>query len=581
MRLSATSAVKRSIDNFKRDIEYIRRHAPESKASDALLFLQTFAERKPIDELVRESRKLDERDRLTVLASAALSRSPADAAAVATALVVEDDKHDADEHGAHGQQAEQPVIDSLVQAIARQRLVTDVAAFVEACRKAQSTLLSDRTLASFADADSGRTAFDKALLYFVLRDQGLRAEAHTLLTVCLQEVAKQARRGTAAKAADAQDRGRGATAGAGDTRRSSGLKGIHDLVGAFHFLSPSEAILERYVDLALSDVPDELPSMSWLVVSLMDGCEASESGNMLSRHIADHWSGEHVAQACSALRQAQSEHFAELRRLAARRRTRGRLVDLVTNWWRKDDLRDGLPALMDDVVSTGSEGGPRALDQLDWLVGELHQHLDAGPECIRQLWLAAARQVAGRTGPDLTGILERINSLKGRFSGFKGRGDLRTAARVMGEQLAEQVLADGADISLFTDCLGALEDHQSDAVRAAFADLVNPARSVPEAHLGDVVADIAVRLRETPLHKKGWEALHQLLKSDMRVESADVVTAARRLHGADVPEDARRDLFKGTVGMWGDTTRREAACNALREAGLTAEASWAQGLSWF
>ncbi len=305
------------------------------RPANALRALRAFALMRPIDELITAAPSFaDYRDKVNVLAAAALCRSVTDAAELAG-------KQWEVERGADENDAT-PLTDGIVHEVACQRTVLDVAQFVGACRREGRSALADKTVAAFTDVKSGRTNLDRALFYIALRDE--RGCGNVAADLLYQTLA----------AIDSDWAPTSTTAPAQ----------FHDLVGALRHLSPAEAILEEWIDTQYR-LPGRVDKTSKIVARLI--VHQTDSADMLVEHVGRRLYRRHVVDVCRRLATAAPERCAEIREQAARRANVEELAEIVSAWRRSEVLSKTTRELLADIVEHGPAGAPepRSLDDIE------------------------------------------------------------------------------------------------------------------------------------------------------------------------------------------------------------------------
>ncbi|MGF1424940.1 hypothetical protein [Kitasatospora sp. LaBMicrA B282] len=539
-----------SIERFVSRMQAIRLGSPTeggAQPATALRLLHAFAVSRSIDDLLTAASasmvasrsgaaprdRLNYWDSVNMLATAALCRSPEQAAELARK------QWEAEGRGATGQGA--PLTDGIVHDVACQRTAPDVAVFIQECRPAEG--LVEKTLRVFTRPSSGRTNLDKALLYILLRDQGCDAEASRLLLETLSAIDRH-----------------GSTQAA-DTDPAQ----FHDLVGALYQLSPAERILENWVVEQLDDA-DQVITTRRIVARLI----ASETGSpdTLVELVGARLSWHDIVEICGLLATTRAAKCDEIRRHAAARQRDEELAEIVIAWHRSEVLGRTTKALLADIVATEAGGGPgpRSRSRTEDL-DKVLVNFNAEAECRRLLWMAAAEHVEGRSGSELVRLLGRVERTSDRYR----------VARVVARRLTAYVLGAGADPAMFVDYVTELRaDGRSDAVFLALKELADPSDegSALEGSAW-VIAEIAVRLYARGAERDGWDLLERCLENEQRIDRHDVAAVVTRLRQPDstLPEDRRLFLLRATVGRWADPHARENAVELLRTIGYDAEAA--------
>ncbi|KUN27578.1 hypothetical protein AQJ23_12735 [Streptomyces antibioticus] len=528
------------VDQFQGRVKAIREGEEGGfppRPATAIRALYAFALRRSIDELIASAREFDTRDAITLLATAALSRNILQAAELA--IKQWDAEQDIDDDSLR-------LTYGVIHDIACQRTVLDVAVFIRECRRVGKQEMVDRTVGVFTAPGSGRTNLDKALLHIALRDEGCAQEAAELLRQALFSITGD----SSLQASETVPRE------------------FQDLAGALHELSPSERILEEWIDdqLQLLDrVHDTRRIVSQLIAT---GTDRSDS---LMRHVGRRRSQYDIVEICGQLaKESLTDKCEGIRRHAASRENLVQLAEIVRFWHESELLTRTTRDLLADIVAGGDREtvrSPDELDRLDTVLG----NVNASPECRRLLRIAAAVHTEGRTGADLVALLGRI----------EGTRDRNRAAQTIAQRLAVHILEQGAGVGLFVEYVRGLRAARSgDAVYRACKELADPPDSVRQsAGSGALIAEIAAQLYDETdpelrdaLHKDGWDLLERCLENEQRVTPEDVVAIVRRLCDSRLSEEDRYFLLRATVGRWSDTHRREEAVHVLRDGGFDDEA---------
>ncbi|MFC8515945.1 hypothetical protein [Streptomyces sp. NPDC057257] len=503
------------------------------RPATAVRALHAFAVKRPIDQLIESARCFDYRDAVNMLATAALCRNIRQAADLAIR------QWDAERTGEEGLPR---LTDGVIHDIACQRTVLDVAVFIRECRRAGEPALVDRTISAFTEPGSGRTNLDKALLYIALRDEKCPEEAAEFLRQALVAIT-----GNGSRASDSVPRE------------------FHDLAGALHHLSPSERILEEWVDAQLQ-LDDHVHDTRQIIAQLI--ATRTDSPDTLVEHVGKRRTRHDIAEICGQLtRPPHAEKCAEIRRHAASRDKMEDLAEIVRIWYESDALKGTIRELLADIVARGtaSAAGPRSPRELDRLDTAL-SNVNAPPECRRLLRVAAAVHTDGRSGTDLVTLLGKVERPR----------DRNRAAHTIAQRLAARVLEQGAEPGLFVAYVDGLRRAgRGEAVYLACKELADPSDPVraPEG-AGVVVAEIAARLYELGEERgrDGWDLLERFLENEQRVVPREVAAIVRRLCDSPMKEADRHFLLRATVGRWADARRREEAVGELGGVGFDAEA---------
>ncbi|GAA1934154.1 hypothetical protein [Kitasatospora viridis] len=522
----------------------------QAQPATAIRALYAFALTRSVADLIESATHFRNRDAVNVLAIAALCRSVSEAAELAIGqwdAVPAAEARLGGPAGAAG--LDDPEVarlralrDGIVHDVACQRTTLDVAAFIRECRGHGRAELAERTVQVFARTSSGRTNLDKALLYLALRDEGCEQEADELLRRTLDAIGR-----------------------AGGTERDPDTSPVelHDLVGALHHLSPSERILEKWIDAEL-----KLPTTRKAAIQLAAVLLADRPGgpDTLVEHVGRHWSRDNLIRLCEQLARQSCGRYEDVGRHVAARTDLQDLADLVRAWDGSKVLGRSTETLLAQIVARGAESaqGPRSLAELDDLAAWLDDS-EASARCGRLLRRAAAEHVDGRSGQELAVLLGRVDR----------RPDHERAAQRIAQRLAARVIATGTGNEVFVDYLKALRAaRDTEAVYAARRELADPSGSAEQLrHWRAVVADIADRLYSQGLQDDGWDLLERYLENEQRITTQDVVEVVAGLQGSAMPEERRYLLLRATVGRWSDGPRREEVVTVLRRRGFEAAAS--------
>ncbi|MFE0326958.1 hypothetical protein ACFW08_09200 [Streptomyces sp. NPDC058960] len=507
--------------------------------ANAIRALHAFATRREIADLIKSAgtNGFKYRDAVNVLATAALCRSVEETAKLTIG------QWEAERAEGSG---DTPKTEDIIRDIARQRTVLDVAVFVRECRAHRE--LVDRTLRAFAHSSSGRRNLDKALLYIALRDQDCLPEAADLLHLTLAAINEN---------------------GAQQTPDTGPAKELDDLVGALYELSPSERILEEWLDRELRS-PRRASETVQLVARLLAGSPAGAA--TLAEHVGCRWEPDVLVELCGQLSERPSERSAEqcaaVRRHAASHRDVWRLAAIVKAWQGSPILARTTRELLADVVTMGTarSEGPRSLEDIDDLAHVLRNRR-AAPECNRLLRLVAAEHIDGRSGTDLAVLLHRVER--------RPRRDRPRVAQKIAERVTARTLeAQDNAVDLFVDYIKALHDMgDADAAFVARRELADPSRpDVKHRVWATAVADIAGCLWHAGLTGDSTDLLERYLENEQRVAPEDVAVVVERLHRSVADETLWRSLLAATVGRWSDANRRNRAISELRRRGCGAEA---------
>lgn len=521
-----------------------RRTGSRPRPASAMRILETFAERRSIDDLLQlepvngNSGHFDPLDAAAILALAALKRDVRDAAQLTVRRwEIECAAASADPS------PPTPLTDSIIHDVTAQRTVKDVADFVLACCGDGRQALIDKIIGAFAGRDSGRSNFDKALLYLALKDRDRPGEASALLS----RIVKQA-------AAPGRDP----------------LPERQGIVAAFAHLSPQDPIVGRLLETWASSISTEDDAIRTAADLLIEDPAGAEP---LARRIGREWKPVHLVKICEILSKEQESLYQRVRGYAAERPDTDALYEIIREWHLSAVLSGELMELLAGIVSPGPADRPRAISFLT----ELRETLDrrnVHAECGVMLQIAVALHVYGRTGAEVAELLGRV----------RGRGDKRRAAREVNRRLAQGLFAGVIDADTVLDYFTGLQ--RLPAARAliysAVRELAEPAPDVAPRTMAAAVAEVAVRLYRTgTLDVQAFDLLERFLENEQFVGATAVVEVSRHVadtaHGtgpADVTsrrmgEDPRWEaLLSSTVGRWAEVRRREAAVSMLYDAGL-------------
>ena len=182
-----------------------------------------------------------------------------------------------------------------------------------------------------------RTNLDKARLYMLLHDDGCRNEAAELLKLTLREAGKRAY----ATVPDGPDE-------------------LHDLVGALHHLSPSQQILEDWIEEAMKD-PLDLASTVNLVANLLAG--APRGAESLAAYVGRTWDHHDLTQVCGLLSERAPAACDTVRRFLAARTDFKFLAEIIITWHQSPVLTKSTKDLLAAVVAREAGRGRRAAAQ--------------------------------------------------------------------------------------------------------------------------------------------------------------------------------------------------------------------------
>jgi hypothetical protein len=520
----------------------------------AMRLLGTFARHRATEHLLALWSEMEDAggfaplDATAVLTLAAMTRPVEEAAT----LAIEQWKTESGQDGT-------PLTDSIVHDVTAQRIVAEVAVFIAECRRREQADLVGKSLNAFAMTSSGRTDFDKALLYITLRAAGCSDEADELLRLTLLQVSAEASAQPVAGSADRVG-----------------------LVAAMHHLSPSETIVEDWIERQM-EVAQEEPTILALAASLLMG--ERDGDRELARHVGGTWEANRLIDLCVNLaRRAQrrpgrlavlglsaqdsdylarraQERLTLVRGYAAARPDKD-LVEVIRLWHKSGELTGTLKYLLADIVAGGPDSpAPRPIDFLDSLQQRLKRRRVPGPG-RNELHIAAALQVSGReTGAEVAKLLGRV-----------GRREQRRVAREVNRQLtapllnSENYIGREAAVERFVDYVDGL---QSLPKAGALTFLALRALSDPgagdHAPTGWVVADIAARVYAGVSANTGFDLLERCLENEQGLTDEDAADIVARVGLGAMHDDKHwYPLLSATVGRWADTSRRDGVVAALR-----------------
>lgn len=506
--------------------------------TQAIRDLQTFA-------LTREIRDLGELetdndtagyfgrlDATVVLALAALTRPVEDAAELAIGRWVREARADP---------ARTPLTDSIVHDITAQRTVSEVADFVRVCSLYYQGKVVEKALHSFAGMGSGRTDLDKALLYIALKDKKCDDDAAALLRLSLTWASSRAR-----------------------VFGADGSAEINGIVAALHHLSPSQKIVETWVD-AEMDTTRESQGTIDLVANLLVGEPAGAKS--LAEHVgrSSTWKADSLSDLCKNLIKRAPACFATVCGYMATRTDRRELAEIIACWYKSSELSGTLEGLLAQIVASGdvrNDGSiaPRTIEFLEALDDTLRRE---PKRCRRMLRIAVAKHVADRCGRDVAKLLGQV----------EGRRDLRRTAEAVNECLVDRLfkgVIPAADFIDYVDGLQGLKGSSSLTfwVVREFSDSKGPDRALKKT--AATVGEIAARLydRKLILDKVAFDLLERFLENEQEVtaEAAATIVEQVRTLNDEMREDARwKSLFGATVGRWADVDNRDKVIVAFRD----------------
>ena len=525
------------IPKFAERIKEIRIGDPLHPPAPAntMATLRIFAQERDVEELLRlwpaseETGGFAPLDAVAILTLAAVDRTPAKAAELAVGL-------------RRAEQGGSGLTESIIHDLTAQRTVPDLAEFIAECKRCGQPDLVAETLTAFVRSAS-RTSLDKALLYFELLRFQCDDEAKTLLFQTLSD------EGAHPSAADR----------AVHQRPLAGVVGQVGIVGALRHLSPSQPIVEEWIDERMA------VSVNWkktaeLVANLL-GNEPN-GDRLLAEHVATapQWAPPPLIRLCEVL--AGSAHRASpglpLVRGYAATRDWSSLAGIIGLWYLSPVLSGSFPELIAEIVSDGARGPRlRPIAFFDNLAAALDQ-----PKCRSELLVAAASYVADRPGQDVAELLGRVD-----------RADRRRAAQRINAQFARGLAAGEVETGRYIDYLKGLKslpDYPT-LIFWAVRELTDPATATAPKLTGQQIGSIAVRIYDDDddLKDTGFDLLERYLENEQAVTAADATAIVKQVHPAAVItemwQDPRWDALLGaTIGRWADTGHRDEVRDEFR-----------------
>jgi hypothetical protein len=513
------------IPEFTAQIKQIRvgdpRHPPAP--ANTMATLRIFAQQRPLIDLLQlwpaseESGGFAPLDAVAILTLAAVDRSAAEAAELAAEL-------------RRAERGRSGLTESIIHDVTAQRTVPGVAEFIAECKRRERADLVRETLTAFVKSAS-RVSLDKALLYFELLRFRCDGEAQTLLADILSDEGARP---------SAADRG-------GHQRPLVGVVGQVGIVGALRHLSPSQAIVEEWIDERME------ASANWretadLVANLLGNEPTGD--RLLAQHVAHSWDPAPLIRLCEVL--AGPAHRASpglrlVRRYAA---TRGwsSLAGIIGPWYQSRELSGSFSQLIDEIVEGCEDSpAPRPIHFLDNLAAALDQP-GVPAKCRSELLVAAATHLKGRPGADVAELLSRV-----------GRADRRRAAQSINAQIAQCLAAREVETGLFIEYLDKLRTLPDSPTLIFWAvrELTDPKAADRRTLEGQQIGDIAVRIYADGLDDAGFDLLERYLENEQAVtatDAADIVAQVRT--SKEMHDDTRWDeLLGATIGRWADTSR--------------------------
>jgi hypothetical protein len=538
------------IPEFAKQIKGIRIGDPQHPPAPAntMALLRIFAQERDVDELLllwpagEAAGGFAPLDAVAILTLAAVDRTPAKAAELTVGL------HRAEQGGSG-------LTESIIHDLTAQRTVPDLAEFIAECKRCGQDDLVEETLTAFVGSAS-RTSLDKALLYFELLRFQCASQAKTLLarTLSAEGARPRIHEVTTSSAAD-----RGPAADRGSQQRPlAGVIGQVGIVGALRHLSPSQAIVEEWIDERMS------ASVNWketadLVANLLGN---EPSGDLLlAKHVATEWDPPPLIRLCEVLAGAAhrgSPGLPLVRRYAATRDWSS-LAGIIAPWYLSPELSGSFPELIAEIVTGGVAGpGPRPIHFFDNLAAALDQP-GVPPKCRSELLVAAAAYIADRPGRDVAELLGRV-----------GRADRRRAAQRINARFALGFAAGSADTGLFIDYLNGLKslpDYLT-LIFWAVRELTDPTTATSLKLTGQQIGAIAVGIYDHDLKDTGFDLLERYLENEQAVTAADALAIVEQVHASTgMRQDRRWDALLGaTIGRWADGGHRDEVRDELRRA---------------
>jgi hypothetical protein len=543
------------IAEFAERIKEIRigdpRHLPDPAV--AMATLRIFAQERDVDELLRlwpaseEAGGFAPLDAVAILTLAAVDRTPAHAAELAVGLRRA-------ERGGSGP------TESIIHDLTAQRTVPDLAEFIAECKRCGQADLVEETLTAFVRSAS-RASLDKALLYFELLRFQCDDEAGALLFQTLSD------EGASPPAADQ----------AAHPRPLAGVAGQVGIVGALRHLSPSQPIVEKWIDERMA------ASVNWkktaeLVANLLGNEPTGD--RLLAEHVATapQWDPPPLIRLCEVL--AGSAHRASpglpLVRGYAATRDWSSLAGVIGLWYQSPELFGSFPELISEIVTDGARGPRlRPISFFDNLAAALDQP-GTPPKCRSELLVAAAAYVDGRPGRDVAELLGRVD-----------RADRRRAAQRVNARFARGLAAGEVETGRYIDYLKGLKSlpdyptlifwavreltDPTTASRRARTGPADPAPAPPAKLTGQQIGNIAARIydEDDDLKDTGFDLLERYLENEQAVTAADATAIVKLVHAsAEMRQDPRWDALLGaTIGRWADTGHRDEVREEFRRAG--------------
>jgi hypothetical protein len=529
------------VPDFAAQIKQIRIGDPGHPPAPAntMATLRVFAQQRPLADLLQLWLAGDERDGF----------APLDAVAILTLAAVERTAAEAAELTVELRRAERSrsgLTESIIHDVTAQRTVPGVAEFIAECKRRERADLVQESLMAFVKSAS-RVSLDKALLYFELLRFRCDSEAQTLLAGILSD------EGTRPSAADQ----------GGHQRPLVGVTGQVGIVGALRHLSPSQPIVEEWID-ARMEASANWQETADLVANLLGN---EPNGDLvLAQHVARTWDPAPLIRLCEVLAGPAHRASPGLRLVRRYVATRGwsSLAGIIGPWYQSRELSGSFPALIDDIVQGCEDSpAPRPIRFLDNLAAAIDQP-GVPAKCRSDLLVAAATYLKGRSGADIAELLSRV-----------GKADRRRAAQHINAQIAQGLAAREVETGLFIDYLNQIRT-LPDAPALTFwavRELTDPSEADRRTLEGWQIGGIAVRIYADGLDDAGFDLLERYLENEQAVTATDAasivaqVNTSQEMHG-----DTRWDeLLGATIGRWADTNRLDEVKAEFRKRGYLRE----------
>jgi hypothetical protein len=513
------------IAEFAAQIKQIRvgdpRHPPAP--ANTMATLRIFAQQRPLTDLLQlwpaseETGGFAPLDAVAILTLAAVDRSAAEAAELTVEL-------------RRAERGRSGLTESIIHDLTAQRTVPGVAEFIAECKRRERADLVQEALTAFVKSAS-RVSLDKALLYFELLRFRCDSEAQALLADTLSDEGARP---------SAADRG-------GHQRPLVGVVGQVGIVGALRHLSPSQTIVEEWIDERME------ASANWrdtadLVANLL-GNEPN-GDRLLAQHVARTWDPAPLIRLCEVLAGPAHRASQGLRLVRQYAATRGwsSLAGIIGPWYQSRELSGSFSQLIDEIVQGGEDSpAPRPIYFLDNVAAALDQP-GVPAKCRSELLVAAATYLTGRPGADVAELLRRV-----------GRADRRRAAQSINAQIAQGLATAEVETGLFIEYLNQLRTLPDSLTLIFWAvrELTDPIAADRRMLAGRQIGGIAVRIYADGLDDAGFDLLERYLENEQAVtatDAADIV--AQVCTSKEMHDDTRWDeLLGATIGRWADTSR--------------------------